>query len=96
MDRDEALAIANERLEMLRQQSYQELQRLMTDPEVDQVIGPSGTRYFLEWQAVWDHKKGGDLRVIVDITDKEMRPFRIIRPLTIGFIIAPDGSFVGE
>ena len=57
------------------------------------MVGTSGTVYQLEIQAVWDGRKGGDLRVMGSIDDKGWRAFA---PLISDFIVRPDGTFVGE
>jgi hypothetical protein len=53
----------------------------------------SGTPYQVEAEAFWDSTKEGDLRVIVKVDDVGWRAFV---PLSEDFILAPDGSFVGE
>jgi hypothetical protein len=55
--------------------------------------GESGTRYQAEIEVVWDDKRDGNLRVFAAIDDGGWRAFA---PLTNSFIVAPDGSFVGE
>jgi hypothetical protein len=40
----------------------------------------------------WDNKRGGDLRVIVTLFEESLAS----RTTCEDFIIAPDGSFVGE
>ena len=62
--------------------------------EFCEVLGPSGTKYKIEVEAVWDSgTKGGDLRVIGSIDDGGWRAFH---PIGRDFIMAPDGKFVGE
>jgi hypothetical protein len=56
-------------------------------------IGPSGTTYQIEVEAFWDDEEGGNLRVCVAIDGGEVSAYR---PISSDFIIAPDGSFVGE
>lgn len=63
------------------------------EPEIGELTGPSGTWYQTEVQVFSDHKKGGDLRMLASIDDGGRSAFR---PMTDGFIMAPDGSFVGE
>ena len=58
-----------------------------------EVVGPSGSQYQVEITGFWDDRKAGNLRVIVTIDDGGWRAFM---PLTTGFIVGPDGSFVGE
>jgi hypothetical protein len=58
-----------------------------------EIAGPSGTRYQLEIQAMWDRNPGGKLRILGCIDDGGWRAFV---PVTDDFLIDPDGRFVGE
>lgn len=91
MDKDEARQIAQEYLVELRQLSYQELCELKA--ETVERVGPSGAIYQVETLSFWDDDEGGDIRVIVSVDDGGWRAFH---PLSEGFIMAPDGTFVGE
>jgi hypothetical protein len=94
VDKDEARAVAVTTLEALRTLTWAELRdRYLDRPETVEVLGASGTSYQVETFAMWDGKRDANLRVIVAIDDGGLRAFK---PLTKGFIIAPDGSFVGE
>jgi hypothetical protein len=93
VDKKEARAILAEEIATLRTWSYDELAALINDPTGGEIIGPSGTRYQVELDAVWDDKKGGPVRVFAMVDDGGLRAFA---PLSESFIIAPDGSFVGE
>ena len=93
MDKEEAKDILTKELEAYRKQSYEDLLRLINTQDTKEVTGHSGTVYQLEFQAVWDGKKDGNLRVIGAIDDGGLRAFI---PLTEDFILTPDGSFVGE
>ena len=108
MNKREAKAILAEQVARLRRQSYSELRRYISkerfrigpisfgggeNVEALEVTGESGAEYQLEIGAVWDDRPDGDLRIIVSIDDGGLRAFA---PLTESFIIAPDGSFVGE
>jgi hypothetical protein len=108
MNKQEAKAILAQQVARLRQQSYSQLRRYLSkerlrlgpfsfgggeNTEVVEVAGKSGAEYQIEIEAVWDDKPDGNLRVIVGIDDGGLRAFS---PLTESFIIAPDGSFVGE
>ena len=54
----------------------------------------SGVKYQVETQALWDDfRKRRNVRVVFAIDDGGLRQFY---PLTEDFIIAPDGSFIGE
>jgi hypothetical protein len=93
MDSAEARSVLAAELARYRSQSYEALQRLLRTPDTYEVSGPSGTKYQVEIQAVWDRRHGGDLRVLGAIDDGGLRAFV---PLTDDFIIAPNGTFVGE
>lgn len=49
--------------------------------------------YQLESEVLWDGNAGGDIRVLVAVDGGGVSAFK---PLTGDFILAPDGSFVGE
>ena len=94
MNKAEARAIAAERLRALREIPWAELRdRYLNNAETNDVVGDSGTVYQVQTLVVWDDKKESDLRVMVAIDDGGWRAFF---PLSDDFIIAPDGSFVGE
>ncbi len=94
MDKDEARAVARARIDELRELSLLELRdRYFDDTETVEIQGPSGTTYQVETSAFWDGKKDDNLRVVVAIDDGGFRAFF---PLSESFIVAPDGSFVGE
>ena len=93
MDRAEAKALLAEWLVAYRRKPFADLVRLVDDPDVDEVVGRSGVRYQLEAMAVWDDRRRENLRVIGMIDDGGWRAFR---PLTVDFIMAPDGTFIGE
>jgi hypothetical protein len=58
-----------------------------------EVQGRSRTRYHIELQGVWDARPGDVLRTLGSVDDGGWSAFV---PLTDDFLIAPDGSFVGE
>ena len=95
MDNREARDLLAKELERYRSETWEQLQRLLTTCEKLEVKGTSGTTYQIGINAVWDDwGSGGDLRVMGSIDD--MTFWRAIRPLCDDFIMAPDGSFVGE
>ena len=60
-----------------------------------------GTEWQMEFNVFWDDKRGGDVRVCGDISTEPQRRLLRILPIylpdvTDSFIMAPDGSFVGE
>jgi hypothetical protein len=94
VDKHEARAILAEQISTLRRRSYEGLRAsLLNDSETFEVVGASGTTYQVELQAHWDSGKDGPLRIFALIDDGGWRSFK---PLSEDFIVAPDGSFVGE
>lgn len=97
LDEAEASAILNEAVSRLRVLSYAELtQKQLAGVDAYDVTGASGAHYQIEVEAFWDdpRRKGGNVRVMASIDDG--RGWRSISPMTASFIVAPDGSFVGE
>jgi hypothetical protein len=72
---------------------YSELVARIGTEEHVAVVGASGADYQLEVRILWDDGPGGNVRVIGSIDDGGLRAFF---PLTNSFIMAPDGTFVGE
>ena len=93
MNKEEAERIANEVASRYRARPRDELLRLLKKQDTFEAVGPSGTRYQLEVEAVWDDRKGNNLRVFVEIDDGGPSAFH---PLVTDFIVAPDGRFVDE
>jgi hypothetical protein len=94
VDRAEALQLAEAALDRLRRQPYDRLvAELLEQAQHEAVAGPSGARYQVEARAFWDDRRKRTLRVMVAIDDGGLRAFV---PLTTSFIVAPDGSFIGE
>lgn len=84
--------LLSKKIDALRGLSYDELLPFRT-PRVENLETLSGDRYQLEVEAFWDDKPKRTLRVTVSIDDGGWRSFF---PLSDDFIIAPDGTFVGE
>lgn len=95
VNEDEAARILDAVTAELRSESYDTLvARYLSEPHVRTVVAESGDQFQLEVQAFWDVPgKPGNLRVIIAIDDGG---WRSLRPLSTDFIIASDGSFVGE
>lgn len=93
MDKGEALDVLKKHLMQYRGRSHRELQALLKEPDVLVVTGPSGTEYQIEIQAVWDGRRGGNVRVFGTIDDGGWRAFL---PLATDFMMAPDGTSIGE
>ncbi len=80
-------------LETYRRRTYADLVTLIDEVQVAQLTGPSSAEYTVEINITWDDRAGGDIRVMASIDDGGWRAFI---PLCEDFIMAPDGSFVGE
>jgi len=93
MNKDIARGLIEAWIAELRQRPYCYLVALRGNPQAKEVTGEDGKKYYLEAEVFWDSRKGGDIRVIVAGDDGGWRAFK---PLTSDFIMAPDGSFVGE
>ncbi len=89
----EAVDIVAKEIRSLRSQSHSELQQYLK-PQVQTRVGDSGTAYEVEIQAAWDDKSAQTLRVMVNIA--EAGQWRFVDASVDDFIIAPDGSFIGE
>jgi hypothetical protein len=94
VDKAEARQVAAARIAELRSVPFPELSRRLADAvETDEVVGPSGVSHQLAIQGLWDDKDEANLRVIVSVDDGGLRA---MAPISDDFIIARDGSFVGE
>ena len=93
MDRDEARALLAEEMARLRLLSYDELLARYQRASADTRAGASGTTYQLETEAFFDDRATRNLRVVISIDDGTLDA---LRPISVDFIVAPDGSFVGE
>ncbi len=93
MDKAEARSILSQHLAPLKTLPYEKLAERIGDVEDYEVAGPSGARYQLSIQAMWDDAPNGDLRIIGAIDGGGWRAFF---PLTDSFIMTPDGDLVGE
>jgi len=96
MRSDEAREILRDVIKDIKKETYDEIKKYFGSKGVcTRVIeGHSGKKYNVEIQAFWDHKPGMNIRVFISIDDGGWQ--RIICPITDDFIIAPDGSFIGE
>ena len=94
MDGDEARQLARQRLDYLRGVPYDDLvARYFHRPEHERVRSPSGVEYDLSIESFWDDRENRNLRVMVVVDDSKRRWRRVPSE---SFIIAPDGSLVGE
>jgi hypothetical protein len=94
-DHEEAAAWVAEKVKALRARRYDELRRFESKPLHEEMRAGSGELLILETMVYFDDRDEQDLRVMVDV----WRPRRwgIIGSIARDdFIIAPDGSFVGQ
>jgi hypothetical protein len=93
MNNKEAKNILKEELKKFRSTSYTALRNRLGEIDSIEIKGQSGAKYQIEIQIIWDGDQDSNIRVIGSIDDGGLRAFF---PLTESFIMAPDGSFVGE
>jgi hypothetical protein len=94
MNNEEAIVLLEQELAGFRDESYDKLLSRISAGSLDfERVGPSGAKYQVEIQVLWDGRRGGNIRVMGSIDDGGLRAFI---PLNRDFIKAPDGSFVGE
>src|ERR1700722_14312684 len=97
MTTPEEQQLADDRIRALRAASYGDLVSTYLNQSVhDQVVVASGARYDVEVEAFWDHPRSPEhlrVRVAVDALPVSRRPHSLTSE---DFILAPDGSFVGE
>jgi hypothetical protein len=94
MNSEEAIALLESELALIRAVPYEELVGRMSTWSLNfERVGPSGAKYQVEFQVFWDGRRGGNIRVMGSIDDGRWRAFV---PLNRDFIKAPDNSFVGE
>jgi hypothetical protein len=89
----EAKAILDQELSRYRRRSYSELLSLLDRIETFERVSPSGVTYQIEMQVFFDDESQRTLRVMGAIDDGG---WRALKPMCGDFIMAPDGSFVGE
>jgi hypothetical protein len=94
MDEPEALAVMSEELALYRVLPYADLLPLIDRSSTVERTGPSGTKYQIQVQVLVDDPKRNTLRVAAAVDDGTF--WRAVSPTCTDFIIAPDGSFVGE
>ena len=93
MDKTEARLLLQTQLQPWRRRSHAELANEVGHSHHFQLTAQSGTLYQGEIQVFWDAEPNGAIRVWGSIDDGGWRAFV---PLTDSFILARDGTFVGE
>ena len=94
LDKVEAKTVLAEVIARYRDRDYGALARLLGNPEIFEAPGHSGKLYQIEAEALWDDKAEDNLRLIVSIDDGGL--LSSFSPMSDDFVMAPDGSFVGE
>jgi hypothetical protein len=102
-EKRKALAL---RLAEFRSRSYQALVAEINDRSPHDCLAhfeetfPDGTGYQMEFNVFWDDEEGGNVRVLGDLNADPHLPIPgtmvYLSQVTDSFIMAPDGSFVGE
>ena len=95
MDKNEARALLTQHLTSYRQRTYDDLVRLEGTNSVIVVCGPSGTEYQIEIEVMWDSPRE-KVNILVMAAIDDGRLPGALSPLCGSFILAPDGTFVGE
>ena len=94
MNKAEARAELSRIVAEYRQKSYDYWEsRIGGEPVILAPVAESGGEYQVEIEAFWDDRKRENIRVLFSIDDGGWRAYY---PMTEDFIIAKDGSFVGE
>ncbi len=95
MNKEEAKKILADKIAEYRCFSYSQLrEKINRDKDVFEIVGPSGTKYYVDVIVVWDEKPEGIIRVMGCIDDGGFRAF-----VPMGgedFLISPDGKYIGE
>lgn len=92
---EEAKRVLDGVVAALRREPYGTLvDRYLDESDGYAVVAESGVQYQVEVQGFWDYpRQPGNLRVIIAIDDGG---WSALHPLSMDFIVASDGSFVGE
>ena len=93
MNKQEAQSLLRKTLKRYKKWPYDELRDMIGKIDTLQIKGETGTEYQVEVQVFWDNKLKQNIRVSGAIDDGGWRAFL---PITDSFIVAPDGTFIGE
>ena len=91
MDKNEACTVLASELSSWRGKPYAYLAAAVGKSHHVERDGPSGTRYQLQIDIMWDHKANENVRVSGSIDDGG---WRALAPLSDSFIVSTDGQFV--
>jgi hypothetical protein len=93
MDRDEARAIAEKDLEFYRARSYEQIVGRIGAQESFERVNERGEPYQIEFDFFYDDAEEKSIRVSGMVSYSFWTDFA---PVTSDFIVAPDGTFIGE
>ena len=93
MNKEEAVEIAEKELEKFRALSYEEIASKIGKQENFEYSTEKGEPYRVEVDVFYDDSEDQNIRVISMISYSFWTD---ISPVSSGFIVAPDGRFVGE
>ena len=95
MTKQEKRALLDRYLALYRVRPYGELVAYADPTRGDhyEVTLDSGGEAYIDVQGLWDDEVGGNVRISVSVYDHGWSAFF---PAMDDFIIAPDGSFIGE
>ena len=93
MDKNEAWSIVEKELKFYRAMSYEEIARKIGNAESYERVSDKGEPYQIEVDFFYDGFEEKDIRVVGMVSYSLWTDFS---PVSKDFIIAPDGTFVGE
>ena len=93
MDKVEASRIADKDLEYYRRLSYEEIASKRGTQEAFERTSESGEPYQIEFDFIDEDSESGNIRVWAMVSYSWWTDFS---PVSSDFIMAPDGSFIGE
>lgn len=93
MDKEKARGVLTSAPRPYRAKSYGELRGLIGQIDADVVANPDGPDFQIEIEAFWEGRPDGNIRFLGSVDDGGWSAFS---PLCDDFIVAPDGSFVGQ
>jgi hypothetical protein len=87
MDKQEALSLLKDFLDRLESAGYDALSARVGENDALEAAGPSGCKYQIEYDILWDHKPpNGDIRIIGSVDDGGLQAFA---PLTDSRLVPP-------
>ncbi len=93
MDKQEAFEIAEKGLESYRSLDYADLVSKIDNPESFERVSKRAEAYQVEFECYFDDRENRNVRVSAAVSYSGWTDFF---PVSSGFIMAPDGSFIGE